>query len=140
MTSPIADFIGVQFTADADTPAEYLTWDQKILLIAPEYLTALGSGPSNPGILIGVRGYHMAGGPTGHQWLMAAPVTNAIRDQLLAIPGAHSWTVTAARTTYRNVAITLIRDYGVPGPDVVTALQSLYNAAVTNYTTPAPGG
>ena len=98
MTSPIASFIGVVFTADTDTPAESLPYAGQTFLIPPEYLTVLGSGPTNPGILLGIRGYHIATGPTGHQWLMTAPIGNAVRDAILAIPGAHSWTVPASAT------------------------------------------
>jgi hypothetical protein len=140
MTSPISSFVGVVFTADADTPAESLPYDGKTFLVPPEYLTAIGSGPGNPGILIGIRGYHVAAGPTGHQWLMTAPVNNAVRDAILAIPGVHSWTVQASFVAFRNAAVTLIRDFGVPAPTVVTALTNLYSAAVTNDHTAAPGG
>jgi hypothetical protein len=140
VTSPIASFVGVVFTADVDTPAESLPYAGQTFLIPPEYLTAIGSGPSNPGVLIGIRGYHVAAGPTGHQWLMTAPIGNAVRDAILAIPGAHSWTVPAAAATYRNMALVLIRDFGVPAPSAVTALTNLYNAAVTNDHTAAPGG
>lgn len=140
MTSPISSFVGVVFTADADTPAESLPYAGQTFLIAPEYLTALGSGPGNPGVLIGIRGYHIAAGPTGHTWLMIGPVNNAVRDALLGIPGAHSWTVQASFVTFRNTALVLIRDFGVPAPTAVTALTNLYNAAVTNDHTAAPGG
>lgn len=140
MTSPISSFVGVVFTADADTPPESLPYDGKTFLVPPEYLAAIGSGPGNPGVLIGIRGYHIAAGPTGHVWLMTAPVSNAVRDGILAIPGGHAWTVPASLTTFRNVAVTLIKDFGVPAPSVVTQLTALYNAAVTNDHTAAPGG
>lgn len=138
--SNIDQWVGIQFVADADTPADATQWDQKIFLVAPEYMANIGSGPSNPGVLMGVRGYHVTGGPTGHQWLMTGPVTNAVRDQIGQIPGAQGWLAPGTRATYRQAAAQLIRQHGVPAPDVISILTDLYNAAAANATTAPPGG
>ena len=141
MTGPsqLADFVPVTFVANADTPPEAIQFDGKTFLLSPEYLSAVGSGPGNPGVIKGVRGY-LTGTPGAQQFIMIGGIPNAARDALLAIPGAHSWTVQASFTTYRNTAIVLNRDYGVPIPTIITALTNMYNAAVTNANTPAPGG
>jgi hypothetical protein len=140
VTSPIDSFLAVQFLANQYTPANYLKWDKKIFAIPPEYQTALGSGPGNPGILLGVRGYHVAAGPTGHQWVMAPPFTPTVLAAFQAIPGAHGWLNQASLNTYQVIGLQLVETYGATPADAVAALQSLYSAAKDNEAAQPPGG
>jgi hypothetical protein len=138
VTAPIADLIGIELVAGPDTPTEDQQHAGKILLLPPEYLTKLGSGPTNPGVLLGIRGYHQTGGSTGHQWVMAGEITQAVRNQILAIP-ADGWADTSLTTgTPLRVYVNQIRrlagdPLNVSLPDVVDVANRLHDAAVANY-------
>lgn len=131
MTSPLGTFVDVMLVADADTPAESQPFAGQHLWLPPEYLTAVGSGPSNPGYLLGIRGYMRTASTGQREWLMTnvlSPTTvAAVRD----IPGGLGWVDTTARQVYRQQARRLI-EAGMAQADTVDVLQRLYNAAVAN--------
>jgi hypothetical protein len=138
--SPIGQWVSITFIADANSPADVMQWAGKTYLIDPATMTALGSGPSDPGKLLGVRGYRTTAPDGSAQWLMTSPVPPAVLAAFNAMPGANGWLDETARATYRQVGLTLLEQYGMPAPDVLSALQHLYDAAVANYTTPPAGG
>lgn len=140
MTSPLPSFVAVQFVTSDSTAATDLQWDQRVFLFPPEYLSALGSGPANPGVLAGVRGYLAAGGPTGQQWVMTSWQTTAIKTAFAQVPGATGWRSSTSRQTYANIGKTLVETYGVTPGDAITALTNLYGAAATNEKTAAGSG
>lgn len=142
MTSPLNTFIGVQFIVDpaGTTPPGNAVYDQQVFMLPPEYLTNLGSGSSNPGVLDGVPGYHQSGGPTGHQWVMTSSIPASVIAAFNAIPGGSGWTSQSARTTYFTLARQLRDNFAVPAPTIITALTNAYQAAVLNDHTPPAGG
>jgi hypothetical protein len=142
MTSPLNTFVGIQFIIDpaGTTPPENVTYDQRIAYLPPEYMTALGSGPSNPGVLDSIPGYQQAGGPTGRQWVMTSSIPAGVITAFNNIPGGSGWTSPSARTTYFNLARQLRDTYNVPAPTIITALTNAYQAAVLNDHTPPAGG
>jgi hypothetical protein len=138
--SPLDTWVAVQFVKNQFTPPDYLKYNGRIYAVPPEYMTAIGSGQDNPGVLVGVRGYLQDGGPTGKQWVMAPAFPPAILAAFDAIPGAHGWLSASAYTEYATLGLRLVETYHVDAADALAALQALYNAAVDNAETVAPGG
>lgn len=134
MTSPISAFVAVQLIADpaGSTPPANMVYDQRVALLAPEYLSQIGSGPGDPGRIGEIDGYRQSGGPTGIQFVMTSGITSALVAAFLAIPGPKGWVSAPARGAYRSIALTLLNTYHVPGPDVITAQTTMYNNAVIN--------
>lgn len=132
MTSPLASFIMIKFQATPDTPAAAQPLDGLTFHFPPEYLAGLGSGPTNPGAIKGVRGYLDEPTPGDRRWVMTGELTAAQRAAIDAIPGGLGWVDQAARTTYIDRGRQLRRDYAVPGPDLHIILDTLYDAAATN--------
>jgi hypothetical protein len=137
-------WVAIKFVvaADGSTPADVATkYGGKVFLIDPATMGEIGSGPSNPGYLLGVRGYMQAGTDTAQQWVMQGLITAAMIAQFNAIPGTHSWTSPSASQTFVSYGRALLNPpYNAPAPDVMALLQALYTAAVLNYTTAPPGG
>lgn len=132
MSSPLSSFVTITFQATADTPPAALPLDGHVFYFPPEYVAGLGSGPTNPGVIQGVRGYLDNTDPANLKWVMTNELTATQRAQLDAIPGGLGWVDQAARTTYINAGRALRRDYAVPGPDILTLLDTLYDAAAAN--------
>lgn len=128
----VDDATGVQFVADANTPAYYTQYDQQQYLLPPALMTPLGSGPGSPAQLLGVWGYHQIGGPTGHQWLMSPILTQVLSNAIDNIPSVHQWGNSTSRTTFRTNAQTLLDTYRVGGPDVIALLAALFAATKAN--------
>ena len=131
MSSPVESWIPVQLVATANTPTNLTQWNNKVVLLPPEYQPRMGSGPQSPGSLGQILGYAQAGGPTGTQFVMEPPSDMGLED----MTGAAGWASPAARSVYRNAAQTLVRDYGWTLPDARALLRALYDAAVLNYRT-----
>lgn len=145
MTSPLGSFVAIRLTATVNTPPEQTVYDGRILYLPPEYLTALGSGPGNPGALVfgdvTIRGWQEASGPTGHQWYMEPPFTASVRTAFNAIPGAPGWKSPTSRTTYRSAILALMdAPYSMPAADAVTLMTNLYAAAVADHDFVPAGG
>lgn len=142
MTSPLSDFITLTFVdegeRDPQVPASLVG---KTFLLPPEYLASLGSGPTNPGAIpysptIVVRGYLRTEPDGTHSWVMTGEITNAQRAALLGIPGGLGWidqslTAGTPLRIYYNVGRQL-RQAGISGPDILNALNALYDAAAAN--------
>jgi hypothetical protein len=120
----------VAMVADADTPAESLPLNGRVVGLRPADTAGMGSGPDNPGELFGVRGYPRAGGPTGTEFLMVAKIPAATVAAFNVIPGPQGWIVPASRTTFANVGRALIDTYDLAPSLVLGALGDLYGAAV----------
>lgn len=136
MTLPIDSLQRVRLVADANTPALSLPYADLIVLLHAEDMIQLGSGPTNPGILLGLWGY-----PTGvvdgvTQYLMTNALDDVTRDFIRDIPGPLGWKDTNQRQVYRQAARQMIRDLGVPAPETRIILQTLFDAAKTETLTP----
>lgn len=134
MSSPLSAFVEVTFVATADTPAVSQPYAGKVISIPPEYLTVIGSGPSSPGKLLGVRGYMQTNATTGaREWVMTDVLDTATRDAIRTIPPG-GWVNLDARQVYRQQARRMIESWNVPTADVIDVEQKLYAAAVLNAT------
>lgn len=136
MTSPLADFVSITFQSTADTPTAALPLNGLTFYFPPEYLIAIGSGPTSPGAINAggqkVRGYLDATVPAALKWVMTGEFPAAVVAQVDAIPGGLGWVRAASRTTYLTQGRDLVRLYGVPAADVVALFGALYNAARLN--------
>jgi hypothetical protein len=136
MTSPLGDFVQITFQATADTPTGAQALDGLTFYFPPEYLTAIGSGPTSPGTINAggqrIRGYLDSTVPTAPKWVMTGELPAALLAQVDAIPGGSGWVRPASRTLYINQGRDLVRLYGVPPADVVALFAALYNAARLN--------
>lgn len=136
MTSPLSGFVMVTFQKTPDTPAAALPLDGQSFYFPPEYLTAIGSGPTSPGAINAatqrVRGYLDASVPTALKWVMTGEFPAAVVAQVDAFPGPDGWTRPASRTLFLAQGRDLVRLYGVPAADVVALFGALYNAARLN--------
>lgn len=136
MTSALGDFVPITFQATADTPPAAQALNGLTFYFPPEYLTAIGSGPTSPGFINAgsqrIRGYLDASVPTATKWVMTGEFPAAVVAQLDAIPGPDGWTRPASRALYLNQGRDLVRLYGVPVADVVALFTALYNAARLN--------
>jgi hypothetical protein len=147
-TSALANFLPLRLAAGPDTPPEQASLVGTIMMLPPEYLTSMGSGPNNPGVLFAntanpIRGYYEAAGPTGHRWVIGALFGTAALAALDALPVDHalpgepgwmdtSGTPASPRQVYLAAGRRLRQDFNLPGPDVLDALTQLYTAARTN--------
>lgn len=130
---PIDLLQAIILEADADTPATYLPYAGRVVLIHPEDMPGMGSGPTDPGKLLGILGYPNGVNAQGMtRYLMTPALDQVTKDFIDSIPLPKVWLDTTKRNVYRTVARQLIRDYGVPAADVRTALKALYDAAVAN--------
>ncbi len=139
MSSPLASFVPIIFRAVAgETPTAALPLDGLTFYFPPEYLSAIGSGPGNPGEIVAgsqhVRGYLQVttGPPIVREWMMTNELPAAVRAQLDAIPGGSGWVSTSARDNFVQQGRDLRKNFGLPAPDVVALFTSLYGSAVTN--------
>jgi hypothetical protein len=136
VTSPLGDFVQITFVATADTPVAAQALDGLTFYFPPEYLTALGSGPGNPGVINAggqkIRGHLDVTVPTARKWVMTNEFPAAVQAQVDDIPGGLGWVRPASRTLYMNQGRDLVRLYGVPVPDVIALFGALYNAARLN--------
>lgn len=136
MTSPLTSFVDVTFVAIAETPTANLQYDGKMFWFPPEYLSAIGSGPTNPNYIMGVRGYMQTNATTGRrEWVMTNLLDQATRDAIRDIPGGLGWVNTNARQVYRDQARRMITSWNVPTADIVNIEKLLYDAAVLNDNT-----
>lgn len=136
MTSPLSSFVMVTFQATPDTPTAALPLDGQTFYFPPEYLTSIGSGPTNPGSIQAgnqrVRGYLDSTVPTALKWVMTNELSAALMAQVDAIPGGLGWVRPASRALYISQGRDLVRLYGVTPADTVTLFGALYNAARLN--------
>lgn len=120
----------VAMVADADTPAESLPLNGRVVGLHPADTAGMGSGPDNPGKLFGVRGYPRSGGPTGTEYVMVPTIPAAVVAAFNVIPGPQGWIMPASKATFANVGVALIDTYGIAASLVLGALGDMYNAAV----------
>lgn len=120
----------VALVADADTPAESLPLNGRVVGLHPGDMAGMGSGPDNPGALFGVRGFPRAGGPTGTEFVMVARIPATIVAAFRTIPGPQGWIVDASRATFAGIGRALIDTHGLAPSLVLGALTDMYNAAV----------
>jgi hypothetical protein len=139
VSSPLNQFVPITFRAVAgETPAGALPLDGLTFYFPPEYLTAIGSGPGNPGQITAgsqtVRGYLQitTGPPLAREWMMTNELTAAVRAQIAAIPGGLGWVNQPSLDTFVQLGRNVRRDYGAAAPDIVTLFGALYSAAVAN--------
>lgn len=136
MSSPLGDFVMIRFQATADTPQAAQALHDQVFYFPPEYLTAIGSGAGNPGVITAagqkIRGYLDSTNPTDRRWVMTNEMPPAAQAQVDAIPGGLGWVRPASRTLYVNQGRALIAQYGVPVPDVIALWTALYRAAALN--------
>lgn len=112
-----------------------------VIPASPDLTTKLGSASAaSPGYLAGIRGYPVAGGPTGYQWMIAPLITAATGAAFEAIPGDNpsGWVNMAARQVFVDRGLVLINPpHSIPASAVVDAWGDLYDAAelevVTRY-------
>lgn len=140
MTLPINLRPRVQMIANADTPASSLPYANLVVVLVDADMASLGSGPDNPGQLLGVWGYPtgtvIIDGVTVTQYLMTNALDDVTRDFIRDIPGVTGWKDINQRAVYRQTARQLIRDWSVPAPEVRTYLQALFDAAKIEVLTP----
>lgn len=140
MTAPnIATLSYFLLVADVDTPANVQAYAGQVVGIPSSMLAGIGSGPDNPGHLVGLFGYRRPySGPTvggvtiAAEWYLAPIVPAAVAAAFEQIPGPPGWVVTASHDTYANLGITLITNpapAGYPAATVLNALNSFYQGA-----------
>lgn len=140
MTSPTINTLSYfLLVADADTPAEVAGYAGRVVGIPSGMLGSIGSGPDNPGRLVGLFGYRRTyTGPTvggvtiAAEWYLAPPVPAAVAAAFNVIPGPQGWIVPASKQTFANYGITLITHPAPSGYDAATtqtALADFYAAA-----------
>lgn len=135
MAAPIDQWIAVRLMVTDETPDDDVKYGGLVLALPPEQeADMVAATPTNPGRLVGVRGYHEAGGPTGHQWFMTDAVTKAFASSIARIPGPNGWAKQSSERTFRQIGRTLVRDYNVPGAEVLSMLQQLHDAVADNLT------
>lgn len=133
MTSPTIDTLSYfLLVADAQTPPDVAAYAGRVVGIPTSLLASVGSGPDNPGRLVGLFGYRRAyTGPTvggvtiAAEWYLAPAVPASIVNAFLIIPGAEGWLVPASRDAYANVGTTLITNPAPSGYAAATVLGSL---------------
>jgi hypothetical protein len=123
----------VRLVANAETPAELQVLNGVILALLPADLAGMGSGPDNPGVLLGLKGYPVPGGPVGTDYLMVPAIPASVIAAFNVIPGSQGWIVPAARDDFAGIGVALINTYGINASLVLGALTTMYNAAVTEY-------
>lgn len=140
MTSPtIEDLSYFLLVVDADTPAEVAPYAGRVVGIPSSMLAGIGSGPDNPGRLVGLFGYRRAyTGPTvggvtiAAEWYLAPPVPASVASAFNVLPGAGGWIVPASKATWAAIGTTLITNPAPSGYDAATVLSAftdLYGAA-----------
>lgn len=136
VTSSLADFVTITFVATADTPAAAQPLDGLTFYFPPEYLTEIGSGAGNPGVISAggqrIRGWLDTTTPDAFKWVMTNELSAVLQAQVDAIPGVQGWIRPQSRTLYINQGRDLVRLYGVSAADVVALFAALYNAAALN--------
>lgn len=136
MSSPLGDFVPITFQSTPDTPPAAQALNGLTFYFPPEYLTAIGSGPTSPGAINAgsqrVRGYLDSTVPAALKWVMTGEFPAAVVAQVDAIPGVDGWNRPASRTLYLNQGRDLVRLYGVPAAEVIALFGALYNAARLN--------
>jgi hypothetical protein len=136
VTSPLGDFVAITFQSTPDTPAAALPLTGLTFYFPPEYLSAIGSGPTNPGVIKAagqrIRGYLDATNPASLTWVMTNELSAALQAQVDAIPGEGGWARPASRALYIGQGRDLVRIHGVPAADVVALFAALYTAAALN--------
>lgn len=104
-----------------------------VIAASPDVTTKLASATAtSPGELAGIRGYPVAGGTTGKQWMISAMVTAATRAAFDAIPAAEpaGWQDPTARQTYGDTGLALIAPpYNAAPAAAVEMERQLFNAA-----------
>ena len=135
MTSPLTSFVPITFTATPDTPAAYMQLNGLTFYFPPEYIPAIGSGPTNPGTIQAgphaVKGYLEVVSPTVRRWHMTGDLPTAVMNQINDIPGGSGWLVPASKQMYIFRG-TQLAELGVAIPDIIAAWNDLYDAAATN--------
>lgn len=123
----------VRLAADADTPSDQLVHVGTKVMVPPgtpipTTFTAVGIG--------GFPGYGRMAPDAVQEWVIATPQDELLR-YVNRIPGAGVWYDLEARRVWRKTADALRS--GTPSSgELRTTLKALYDAAVTNHTTPAP--
>jgi hypothetical protein len=124
------------FRDDGEAPAEVAGRDSQSFLFPNTALTGLGSGESNPGTLDDIKGWHRVNPDGSHDWVMTSEITGAIKDQILAIPEGLGWVnQTMDPGTPLRVVVNVarqLRQAGIAGPDVITAVRALVRAGRDN--------
>lgn len=131
MSAPLNDLSWMVLTTGPDTQPEHMQYGGRIIGVPSG--TDVGSGPSNPGRILGVWGYPVAnppGSPVPTNWVMTSSLPGAYRDYIHNIPNT-GWLDPATETTFQNVARALI-EFPVPAAQVGEVLTLLWTAAVTN--------
>ena len=107
----------------------------------PEYLAALGSGPSSPGYIpdgtAKVRGYLRTESNGSHSWVMTSEITPTQKTAILAMPGGLGWidqsmAVGSPLRIAITVARTLVTNTNISGPDLADAMTKLIRAGAAN--------
>lgn len=134
MTAPasLPNLMWVLLVANGDTPAEVRQYNGVVLGLRGADLTAMGSGPDNPGTLAGIFGYSRPSTVpnVAAEWVMSSPIPQSILAAFEVIAGQQGWLVPAARAVFAAKGQELILEHGLPANVVLAMLQALYPAAI----------
>jgi hypothetical protein len=130
VTQP-ADLSWMILVTGADTQPEHVQYAGRIIGVPAG--TNVGSGPTNPGRILGVWGYPVANPPESLvpiSWVMTSSLPGVYKDYIHAIPDT-GWVDEAAEIVFQNMARALI-EFPVPAAQVGELLTQLQAAAVAN--------
>lgn len=131
MTVPLESLSWMRLASGPDTQPEHLPYAGQIIGVPPG--TDVGSGPTNPGIILGVRGYpeqRPPGSVPPIDWVMTSSLPTVARDYIHAIPDT-GWVRPESEATFQAMARALI-EFPVPMASVGDLLTQLWTAAVLN--------
>jgi hypothetical protein len=131
MSQPLTDLTWMQLTAGPDTQPEHQQYAGRIIGVPPG--TNVGSGPTNPGKILGVWGYPVTnppGSPVPVNWVMTSSLPGAYRDYIGNIPDT-GWVDGNAEIVFQDMARALI-EFPVPAAQVGELLTALWTASVAN--------
>jgi hypothetical protein len=120
---------------DTMVPLAQLAGGPQTVVIAasPDVTTKLnGATAQAPGLLAGIRGYPVAGGATGKQWMISSLVTPEVRAAFDGIVTAEpaGWQDPTARQTFADIGLALIAaPYNASPVTVVDMEKQLFNAS-----------
>lgn len=131
MSAPLNELMWMTLVTGADTQPEHVQYAGRVLGVPAG--TDVGSGPTNPGKILGVYGYPVAAAPGAlipTNWVMSSSLPTAAKTYIHNIPNT-GWLVPAAETAFQDEARKLIV-FGAPMAEVGVLLTNLWTAAVTN--------